>query len=744
MSLGYAVRLGIKYTFSRKRSTIIFTVLLLLSMILCGTLLQTSRTIQSATVEAIHAYYPDIILLGYFSPGITSIAENIEDVEEVVCIRAVNVMVKGERGAWPAILAYGESLYSGGLFAVASTARPRGLEVLLTPLAAYELGVREGDVVRVCYGAFCVDARVAGYYSSIASIGSGIVLLGTDILLSKLNVSYCNMLAMGVREDVDVREVVDKVIDTVRRSEGVVKHYYVVAKDAEVLSRTAAIEGMTLSVTSSLVLSIVFIALASAALSIVGLEREFSTIGVLRAVGLTSKQIIVVYSFGKILVVFISTLVAICLTPILGYGFSLILLNSMGFEASLVKPFVELTVDPNIIIREVVLFAPIPSALLLVPGLIAQKISVVQALNPFLSSNSYTARSSPRILSWSPWFMLLTRRLSRAIVYIVVLALLATPLFAIGMLNAGYAVRTQYASSLDFDTVVYTSPQYYEVLRRAFRGVQVLTVNTSWSIVDGYAVLINYIDYPELLVFVAPLVEGRYPQFRGEAVVTMTIAKLLGVQIGDKISIEGRDYRVVGIVRYYVNNELVIFVYEYGGGSQLVYYIKDIESSEVRSVLEESGVPAKVISVESYAKSIASGTSMVLGIISTPLLLAYLVLLGGLLLILAVDLMVNSHHIVVLKCIGIRSRDTALWVVKALLPLLPISTLISLVAAYVLSNSIAVALAQSFAYDPPKLTATALVPGLVSTFLVALLAGYTVALIVVKKMKTSSINLLAV
>ncbi len=744
MGLAYVLRLGLKHAFSRKRSAVAFTALLLLSMTLCGTLIQASMHIQSATAEAIRVYCPDIVLLGYFPPSIISIAKSVEGVEKVACISVVNVVAEGRKGSLPAILAYGNSIYSRGLFAVAYTTRPRGFEILLTPRGAYELGVRRGETIKLCRGALCVEARVAGYYSSISAIGYGLALLGTQELISKLGAGYCTVLAVSVGSGASVEEVVKRLVEALREHGAVVRSYHIVSKSAEILSKVAAIRGMTLSVTSAIAIAIAFMALVSAALTIVSLERELSTIGVLRAVGMTSRQLIAVYSVGKILIVVISAAIAIAVTPVLGYSFATALLNAMGLTASLVKPFVKLAIYPSVIVEEVLLFVPIPTALLLAPGLAARRISVVRALNPYLSSDSYAAKSSLATLRWSPWLALLRRRLSRAVMYIVVLALLATPVLSIAMLSAGYAVREQYALSTHFDTLIFTSPQYYGVLRQALRGAQLLEMNTSWRLVEGHAILVNYVNEPRLLKMVAPLIAGRYPQKPGEAVVTLTVAKLLGVGIGDEISVGGKSYRVVGIVRYYVENGLDIFVYSNGGGGTLMCFVKGVKPSEVWRILKNLGVLARVVSAESYLQSVASGTSMVLGIVSAPLLLACLVLLGGLLMTIATDLSVNAHHIAVLKCVGTRSRDIAAWIVKALLPLMPIATPIALALAYALSNFIATSLATSFAYDPPKLSTSAITLGLATTFLIALLAGYIVSLTIVKRIKASNINLLTV
>ena len=743
MSLGYLVRYAVSYTLSRRRSVVVFLVLLLLLMTFCGVLLQASRLIQDATVRAVQRYYPDIILLGYFPQDVMGAIKGFEEVGSVACIKTVRVVVESGRGAWPALLVYGSSLYDGGLLAVAYTARPKGFEVLVTVSDAFRLGVRTGDIVRICHEGVCAEVRIAGYYKSFTPMGYGLVLLGTEALASKLNASSCNVLAVSVKEGVNVEEFAGRLVRAVRESGGVVQSYHVIAKNAEALSKIAAIRGMTLSVTSSLALAIVLMVLVSAALSVIGLERESAIIGVLKAVGMTFRQVVLVYSLGRILIVVVSALAAICLTPILGYSLAVMLLNHMGLEASLIKPFVKLVAYPDLAAYEAALFIPIPVTLLLIPGIIAGKVSIVRALNPYLSHDKYSAgRSSPKLLSWSPWLTLLARRPGRAAVYAAMLALLVAPIVAVGMLDAVYAARIRYASTVNFDTLVYTSPHYYRVLHEALHGAQVLALNVTWAVVNGHGIVVNYVERPKLLSLAAPLLSGRYPQSPNEAVVTLTVAKLLGLKVGDQVEIGGERYKIVGIVQYYYENGLDIFIYGPGRGQKLICYIKGMKPSEVREVLKKFKIPASIASAKAYSTSIASGTSFVLGTVSAPLLLAHLILLAGLLLTLAADLTVNTHQIVLLKCIGARSRDIASWIVKAILPLLPISIPISLATGHILANFIAASLAQSFAYDPPRLNATTLISELALTLPATFAAIYTVAIIAAKRVKANNITLI--
>ena len=211
------------------------------------------------------------------------------------------------------------------------------------------------------------------------------------------------------------------------------------------------------------------------------------------------------------------------------------------------------------------------------------------------------------------------------------------------------------------------------------------------------------------------LAEGRWPE-QGEAVVTETLAKLLGVRLGDRLRVtvsgETRVFRISGVARDHGNNGRKIYLsrQDYLGLFKTDYIqlrlLVDGDAGsialEVKRILGEAGIPAKILSTrQDIIRELRSQLSFVkifLTVVNASTLIAGFL---GLAVLVVVDLAGRLREIGVLRAMGFTDLDVGLMTMGQVLVLLAVSALPAYLVGYAISSGMLALMEAAIGYVKP-------------------------------------------
>ncbi len=212
-----------------------------------------------------------------------------------------------------------------------------------------------------------------------------------------------------------------------------------------------------------------------------------------------------------------------------------------------------------------------------------------------------------------------------------------------------------------------------------------------------------------------PLIQGRYPEGRGEVAVSRGLAEYKGLSVGDVLELRdtfGRVHRleVVGVVRAYhdrgfqllLTQDTLTEITGYKPGLGRAYTIKiavelndpyRVEEllGQLRSDIENAGpYGVEVTSRDSISETLKTYSAMNKAVTSTMSFLAAIVVAIMMSAVIASDLSARAREIAVLNSLGLQAKHLTLGYTIQLLTAIATATPI----AYITSNMIARALAE--------------------------------------------------
>ncbi|MCE4600116.1 MAG: ABC transporter permease [Desulfurococcales archaeon] len=236
---------------------------------------------------------------------------------------------------------------------------------------------------------------------------------------------------------------------------------------------------------------------------------------------------------------------------------------------------------------------------------------------------------------------------------------------------------------------------------------------------------------------------GHWPMERGEAVVSETVAEVLGVGVGDDLVVEGLNgtytFTVVGVALDHNNNGMVMYVnkgdYLAVANTPYLYLYVDVEGnaksvgSRVVDSLIEDGIPASGPYTKDKSIKAIDNTldfmKIFLSIINGATLL---VGITGLSVLLVVDLAGRLREIGVLRAIGFTNTQIVLSEIALVAFTAVIAAPLSYLSGLIISSSMLRLMIDALGYVRPRpalgdvaSASWILIPSLLATFLIGLL-----------------------
>lgn len=544
--------------------------------------------------------------------------------------------------------------------------------------------------------------------------------------------SVTNNTLTAVRLEVveDPRSVAGEAKSAIEGLGGVISWHIVNTRDENpvVLIVESAMSVMTLPV-------LIFIAMTpvlSASLGLATVVRDSRTIAVMKALGCGLKELFTAYSLPWIIRVALGVLLGFLISPFaskwlyLNYFVEDVDLSRALYERFGFNPYWGIAAYYAIIVLGLAILGS------LVPLAVAYRVNVVDVI----STVGLYAHQAPRV-GWSigrlvafrMWVRDMISRWWKTIGLVLPLSLLLGLGSSGLMLSSGLEewVKTVEDRSLTrFDAILTVTIagdlerflEFLEKLRGEGGYVKGYFVSTPYTLASA----IEGLTFIELRALVKgdpsiefPLIHGRYPESRGEVVISKGLADYKGLKVGDTLKLRdtfGRvhELEVVGIARAYHDRGYQLLLtqeslwdirgYEEGLGraSTVKVAIELRDPSRFEEALESlqndirraGPYGVEVESRDSIASTFKGYSTMVIAITAAMSLLASVVVAIIASTLIASDVSARTREIAVLASLGLHVRQLILGYTIQLVT----SIALAIPLAYITSNTIARLLAE--------------------------------------------------
>ncbi len=425
-----------------------------------------------------------------------------------------------------------------------------------------------------------MNLTIVGVAVGTAGFGdvSSITLFLPDEVMRNITGGYYTWIAIyGYRDsDEDIERLANETL-TGLKERGSNVFFYFVNKPSQNPIR-GILESVGKTFTIFMYSAIAIIAVLSAASGVALIEKNTRIIGVLKAVGVDSRQVFVVYTIPWLLRGVLGTLIGLAISPYVAkaalYAFlqgasEIIdyLIAKYGFAAD---PM-DLAYAGGISIATMLIAS-------IVPGLVASRINVRDALQ-FTGlrprrvlgfAGGLKTRIALRNLVSHPW-KLIGLMLSIAILWGSLMQL------SVGI-SGVWGLYESFEKEYRPDMFLYIGLTSYTAPTTAYDAYRVVLENPDVLYAEAYHVhsVFSAFGLSRFVVFYAlvngswrlppaPVTEGRYPDNPGEAAIGRSLAYVLGVGIGDTITYrdeEGNEWRlrVVGIIGLNLEDGFMLYV----------------------------------------------------------------------------------------------------------------------------------------------------------------------------------------
>ncbi|MEN2999198.1 MAG: ABC transporter permease [Acidilobaceae archaeon] len=606
------------------------------------------------------------------------------------------------------------------------------------------------------------ELRLVGNASGLYQIG-GLpqVLVVHEALLQEITGNVYSYLAVDVRGE--AREGARQVLEWMEGKGVRVAWYFVNTPEENAVARI--VRGITSLFALPTLLLLISVPLISASVGSAFVARDFKLIGLMKALGAGPWELFQQYSLPWLIRGGIGMALALLLAPGAAENFyrssfqeeelGRALYEGFGFQASSL-----ILLSYGALTFLLILLGA------LVPFLLAMRVRPLEAVT---FTGLYVERSFAVVPStFRPSLLYFIREPLARYWKLLVLVLLLGSLMGLSasatMIRLGaeeLASRAMDRAYMPMDAYVVLnaiSPderlqqKVEDVLRQLVGSYHLTLTGTFSGAIEGigFVQLVASIGGDPRLEF--PLLEGRYPR-KGEAVVSLNVAKLRAVEVGDVLRFRdglGREHnlKVVGISKALHLGGSYVLVSEdqyleirgasrsltFGALAAALVLPQGRAAEEVKGALETSlPLQATVQAREAIARSIVDSTALVrgaLGIVSILAIFISAVVVGA---VMIGDHLARAKEVAVLKALGLPpaalSLSSLFLAVLATLSSLPLALLVG----WLLAEGFARNLATFTPYISPKLTAEALLSPLLLLSLLLLYVTIALAVFVIAR-----------
>lgn len=594
--------------------------------------------------------------------------------------------------------------------------------------------------------------KVVGVAKGLNHIGpTGQIIVIDDGLMESLTGGKYTLLAIYVGGDVSRGE---KIVEMLRADGAEVSWYFInSAEENPILIILEGVLGLFALPLLMLFLSAPLMTLAAGSAMV---ARDFKLVGIMKAMGMGRKELLVHYSLPWIIRALIGAVLAAAVAPyaserlyLASFGDSEIartIYEALGFEAS-----------PATIARSAVAVLALTIASSLVIFLIADRIEARSAISQL---GLYATRppSALSALRGPLWLRYAVRDLAArpwkpaaigALISVILGLYMASVAIDIGASEAAemamrgelspaetYA-RVQLAERMPVDML---GASVGSLLRQAGARYHLSLISSMPKAVEGvgFVYAVRSLDGDPSFEF--PLTRGRLPQKGGEVVISESLSALLGADVNDTITVRSgsrsAELTVVGISRAIHHSGSYILMTEESYEKITGIAVREVQSFYVASSLGARELEEALSSLTAYldiegreelARTVRASSLLARGAMLTTSIVAIVSAAITLAAVIASDTAVRSREMAVMKALGTPSaRLAASGAAETLISValfLPLSFLIAQIAA----DRMARGAATFLPYVEPSVSLAVLAdPGILA--LMALAAAFAAGL----------------
>ncbi len=652
------------YLFSksfRRKGFLLFILFLSIANLLFSSINIASSNLNAFSKESWANYVGDLRLSGSFNEVFLNALESHPNVEEFNALSIVYSNVIYEDEKYSAMLVYVHN--PDGLMGY-SLREGNSSGVLF--LTSSSLKLKKGDVVSIVYNQKKIDVNITGIASALHLFGIvNLQLIVQKDLLKSLGKDHYDLIFVKLKKEDS--KFTDELKEIASKTGSKIESILIIDKEA--YPGKEEIKAASSSFTFFSLLSLFIIFVAMVVYQLIYLEMNREEIIYLKTIGFTKRDLVLSYISPLLLVLVVSSLIgslasvyfsrfifdsAIRSTPV---DFSGVLLSRFVFKVG----FNELLYSNFIIIS---LFLVSLTFLLLY--LFKRKEELVKGFRGFRTANLRL-----KLVLFSSFSRLWALALT-----ILLFALIISSTASVYSLMKSWDSSIKELNSF-YDYFIYGLGDTSKIPEIPNASIMVANFHFG-KVKDVGVVTASFLKIGDVM---PKLIEGRWNLNRGEAIVSLTLARTLNVKVGDTLrystgTYEG-DFKVVGIAfipllyLYTRETEALVINYEdykslFGNERTFVVFLKGNLEDSLKT-LEQNGFVVSWRTSEESVRIASEGGRIALiflNFLSLSLAFSSIMLVG---IIAASEIYSKIRYFATLILLGLRGREILLLLFASML-----------------------------------------------------------------------------
>ncbi len=663
----------------RRKGFLLFILFLSIANLLFSSINIASSNLNAFSKESWANYVGDLRLTGRFNEDFLNAIENHPSVEELNALSIVfsNVIYKDEK-------------YSAMLINVFNPSGLMGYNLLegnssgALFLTSSSLKLKEGDVLSIVYNQKKVEVNITGIASALYLFGIvNLQLIVEKDLLRSLGKDNYDLIFIKLKKEDS--KFTDELKEIALKTGSTMESIIIIDKEAYPGKEEIRAASSSLSFFSLLSLLIIFVAMIVYQLIYLEMNRE--EIIYLKTIGFTKRDLVFSYISPLLLVLVVACLIG----SLASVYFSKFIFDSairstpIDFSGILLSRFVfKVGFDELLYSNFVTVFLFLISLIFLLIYLFKRKEELVKGFRGFRTANLRL-----KLVLFSSF-----SRLWALALIILLFALIISSTASVHSLINSWDYSIKELNSF-YDYFIYGLGDTSKIPE--IHNASIMVANFHFGKVKDVGVVTA--SFLKIGGVMPKLIEGRWNLNRGEAIVSLTLARTLNIKVGDTLrystgTYEG-DFKVVGIAfipllyLYTRETEALVINYEdykslFGNEKTFVVFLKGNLEDSLKT-LEQNGFVVSWRTSEDSVRMASEGGRIALvflNFLSLTLTFSSIMLVS---IIAASEIYSKIRYFATLMLLGLRNREILLLLFVSMLFI----SLISLPLSYPLYQLIA-------------------------------------------------------